>query len=70
MASLSEHADNIRAAIMAAEADGFKVESEIYYARFEPDSLESVDLEIRQYSVNGEGHRYIANWAHIREEWR
>lgn len=31
MATLSEHADNIKAAIQAAQAEGFKLEADIHY---------------------------------------
>lgn len=67
MATLSEHAERIRAAIEAAEADGFKVRAEVYRVPWDHSEIDEIDLEIKQYSKNGNGETYLANYGLICE---
>lgn len=66
--TLSEHAEKIRAAIQAAETDGYSIECDVYHL---PDGdVHSVDLEIYKYSVNGLGQRYVAQYATLHTDER
>lgn len=68
MATLSEHADAIRAAIEAARLDGFVLESNLYYDH--DGAVTDVDWMIHKYSKNGLGHNYIAQYDTINSEDR
>lgn len=68
MATLSEHSEKIRAAIEAAKADGFVIESNLYYAH--NGAVTDVDLMIHKYSKNGEGRNYIAQYDTLNSEDR
>lgn len=60
MASLSEHADAIKAAIKAAEDDGFKLEADLTYDPWPDGLVQRVELDL------WEGN----NWVNIYDEQR
>lgn len=68
MASLFDHTKKIRAAIQAAQDDGFEPSVELYYSW--EGRVTGIDLELIQYSVNGEGTRYVANYEVLFSEER
>lgn len=70
MAFLSEHAKSIRAAIKAAEADGYVIEYDILRDRSDGSRVVEIDLELHQYSETGDGYRYLANYQLLHtKEW-
>lgn len=46
MATLSEHADNIKAAIKAAQDDGLKLEFDVSWDGWESSRIETIELDI------------------------
>jgi hypothetical protein len=49
MASLSEHAELIKAAFEAAEVDGFRVEVEYEWDRCDSSVLDSIRVDVTDY---------------------
>lgn len=60
MATLSEHAEIIKAAIKAAEDDGFKLEVDVTFDAFDSSLISMLELDIWQ------GH----NWINVYTEER
>lgn len=46
MATLSEHADNIKAAIKAAIDDGFKLEVDLTYDTYNDDQVSMIEVDL------------------------
>ena len=69
--NLQEHADKIKAAIGAAEKDGFVIGFEYDFDQHEDDVLDSLSLDINQYAwveVGGKRMRKVSDWVVLREE--
>lgn len=46
MATHSEHADNIKAAIQAARDDGYKVDFDVIWDRWDPSTIDRIELDV------------------------